>query len=99
MVKTGKGEKERRAEKESAQGREAEASQRLGQGAALGAKRLLSPDLVGAPGPALSPLAPQTDRGSPGSGPGRSKGTRGGGGQSFLSLFFFFLSIRPIQWS
>lgn len=99
MVKRGKGEKERRAEKESAQGREAEAGQRLGQGAALGAKRLLSPDLVGAPGPALSPPAPQKDRGSPGLGPGRSKGMRGGGGPSFLSPFFFFLSIRPIQWS
>lgn len=32
-------------------------------------------------------------------GSGEEQGDEGGGEPSFLSLFFFFLSIRPIQWS
>lgn len=52
--------KEGRAEKNSAQGREAQEGQQQGQGTALGAKeRLLGPDSVAAPGPlTLAPSFP-----------------------------------------
>lgn len=92
-------------EKGPARGREAEAGQQQGQEAALGKhgrreKWPLGPDLAGAPGP-LPPSPNAQDlveipqdriRG----------GARGRGeeeDQAFSLPFFFFLSIRPIQWS
>ena len=89
-MKRGRRKKEGRAEKNSAQGREAQAGQQQGQGTALGAKeRLLGPDSVAAPGSlTLAPSFPARWR-FPRIGSGRSKGTRGGGEPSFLSLFFF----------
>ena len=93
-MKRGRREKEGRAEKNSAQGREAQAGQQQGQETELRAKeRLLGPDLVAAPGPlSLAPSFPAWWR-FPRIGSGEEQGDEGRG-RTKLSLSFFFFSSQ-----
>ena len=93
-----KGGKGGRTEKELAPGREAEASQRLGQGAALGVeKQPWSPDLVWCgPPPHSRPKLPARSR-FPRIGSGEGQGAEGRGKTKLFSLLFFFFFFFSSQ--